>query len=384
MNKNVISKENHFKRILSTLLSFLLVGCLVSCKKDGTVSNDLSIDDIVFTSGELNSELNDVIVYARRYAGFGKPQTIVAIKENGDMVDILDLREDTSERVFLVFGSNRLFFAYEEDDCIGYIDLTKGNGNYQFTVLKENLSFDRITGLAVAGKRLFYAYRDELEQTNTLKAIDIVAGQIEEDYPLETITLNANIRIGNFDDDTIVVRSSESIDLVDVKTQETTNLIKEPAEIQYSADGRLIYCKYPTADDDDYEYNEEWIPLNSCYIYQRKPEEIIREFTLPATLYEDKRITVIPYQSGYILGDGSYGNKVYYVKDGQLSVLLDPDKMKFDDDYSIDLIAKEVLSIRIHAHFVNLVANYNYDLATKKKTKQAESYNYYDAFYIVD
>jgi len=130
-----------FARMIKTMvLLSLLIGCQKLPEKQGSDGESKKQAAISF-AGQLNGELSDVMWFAVKsnYSGMYTPNfddlQIVAMKESGESITLMELRTDHATDVMLSFAFNHLFFAYEEDDCIGYIDLTAGDGNYVFVPL---------------------------------------------------------------------------------------------------------------------------------------------------------------------------------------------------------------------------------------------------------
>ena len=220
-------------KITVSAMCFLLVfsGCDKKQARDAEVKSDT---DYVFIINELNPELKDVISYAARSNGLENVDnnSIVAVKPNGDLIELLSIRPEVSSHVFLTFVYNHLFFVLEEKNCIGYIDLGEGDGNYSFTVLVEDIVADRVTGLAIAGNRLFYAYRNEIDRENSVKVIDLITGDSGKEIIRETDSKwdKDGIDIRNYDENSIVVNSYEGgfkiINVVDEPIVESSMISK--------------------------------------------------------------------------------------------------------------------------------------------------------------
>lgn len=372
-NKN----KSFFKlsKIIIITMCFLMV--LSGCDNTKNINSDKDDNSVGIVTKDLNPELQDVVAYAAWGKSLaGEPNnSIVAIKANGEFVELLKIRPKISSSVYLTFAYNCLFFVLEESDCIGYINLGEGDGNYHFTSLVDGLAADRVFGIAVAGNKLFYSYRNEIEGINSVKVINLSTGKPEADLINENLVSYSGYHLNNYDESRIVVSSVDyGLRILNVENEPTTEYEDYWRVIFYCGFGRILF----DADDIDEFDNDEKKPI-TVIEYSKDYSQPFREMKLYFGFWDEDMPIVIPYRDGYIYNKLESGK--VYLNNGKKNKLLPiyaQTKISYIDN--ITLIARDVIEIRDANYSKDIV--YQYNLVTKKWKKQLSWHYFYDVFYM--
>ena len=317
------------KRLITIVVVFSLLTVIGGC--GFTESSGALRQAEAITVGKLNTELADVFAYGLAYDGYPQNDSrLVGLKTDGRTVDILAIYPGSFNGIHLEYKYNRLFFADSEEDCIGYVDLTKGNGVYEFCVLVSGVTFDRITGIAVAGGRLYYSYRDEIKGENYIGAVNLLSGKEEKELLREKRMVakefdspDNDLVIQSCDEENILLVRNNSGSLYELSSGKEEVLFTGRVEPWFFGNGLLIGAEYT---ENVYGYPE----ISGLYEYRDKQ---LRKLENVDVNYGREDILMIPYGQGFIYSDGE---SVFCYEDGTVKKLLSLKGREFESvDYLV-------------------------------------------------
>lgn len=344
------SENNNLKKIIIPIVIVAVILLIVIAYFIiNHFNNDDNKDNVL-----LNSELENTKLYATEINDVKKERKIVAVTDNKDKIEIYKASDYSYELLFEVVR-DKMYIALikQNDTTFGYIDLNKGNGNYEFVKLREEKSrnIDNVYFAALDNK-LYYQYIDD----NSIYEYDM---KIQSERKITTCNTHCGL-INSIDDDIIVYYKDDNAYSYNITSNKETK-IADNATIYFTREDNLIY----SVDDKNTEGNIK--SINSYNVKSNTNKEL---FT---SLINDSEQALIPYENGYIYVDG---NKINKYDSNKISTLYE---FEGSTDY-ITLLLKNTLSV-ITTFTCDNDTCYETKIFDLEKNKVVENAEYQQSYY---
>lgn len=343
-------ENNSFKKIIIPVIVVAIIILIVIAYFIINIFNNKENGNNV----SLNSELENTKLYATEVNNTKKEKKIVAVTDNKNKIQIYKASDYSYTLLFEVV-KDKMYIALvkQNDTSFGYIDLNKGNGNYEFIKLREE-KVESINDIyfAALDDKLYYQYNDD----NSIYEYNMKSAT---ERKITTCNNNCGL-INSVDEDIIIYYKDNNAYSYNVISNQETK-IADDATIYFTKENNLIY----SVDDKNTEGN-----IKSINSYNVKSND---NKTLFTSSINDSEQALIPYENGYIYVDGK---KIYKYDSNKTSTLYE---FEGSTEY-ITLLLKNILSVITTFNCDNDTC-YEVKILDLEKNKIIENSEYQQSYY---